>query len=278
MTSRIVVGTDGSPKARVALQWAVEEAELHDASVEALLVWSLLDQHHADGSNRFDPAYGQAAAQAAVEAWVHEVVGEATVTARAVCDLPARALLEAGDSADLLVIGARGKGGFEELLLGSVSERVAEQASRPLAVVRSGALVRGGRVVVGVDGSASSSDALRWAATEARVRGAELDVVHAWRVPAMETSPWVAAYTSCNDMENAGRAVLDEALADPSLRDVSARGQLSHGGAGGALVERATSAGLVVVGSRGLGRLGRPLLGSVSRQVLHHAPCPVVVV
>lgn len=70
-----------------------------------------------------------------------------------------------------------------------LSERLVEQSSLPVAVVRAGAPVRGGRVVVGVDGSRASRDALTWAAAEARARDADLDVVHAWRVPALAASP-----------------------------------------------------------------------------------------
>lgn len=279
MTKRIVVGVDGSPNALVALRWAVEEAGLDGATVEALLAWNLLDQHHLDGSDSFDPGYDEDAAQAAVSAWVVEAVGDqANVTPRTVLDVPVRALLEAGDTADLLVVGARGRGGFEGLLLGSVSERVAEHTRRPVAVVRAGAPVRGGRVVVGVDGSGPSSDALRWAVAEARVRDAELDVVHAWRIPTMAASAYAPTFVSYDDLEVAGRTVLDDALAASALDGVSAHGHLAYDSAAGALVERGRGAGLVVVGTRGHGRLSGALLGSVSRQVIHHAPCPVVVV
>jgi len=276
---RIVVGVDGSRNALLALRWAVEESDLHAAKVEALLAWSLLDQYHADGSDSFDPDYGEEDATAAVKAWVTAAVGDKpTVTVRAVNDLPVRALLEASDTADLLVLGARGTGGFAALLLGSVSERVAEQASRPVAVVRARAPVRGGRVVVGVDGSGPSRAALRWAAAEAHARDAELDVVHAWRMPAVALSPWMPPFMGYDELEAAGRAILDEALGDPALTGVRAHGHLRYDTAASALLERAADAGLVVVGSRGLGRLSAALLGSVSRQVLHHAPCPAAVV
>jgi nucleotide-binding universal stress UspA family protein len=279
MTKRIVVGIDGSPNALIALRWAIEEADLDGATVEALLAWSLLDQHHADGSDSFDPEYSDVDAEAALAAWVAQAVGDKTkVALRTTLDVPARALLDAGDTADLLVTGARGKGGFEGLLLGSVSERVAEHARRPVTVVRASAPVRGGRVVVGVDGSKQSGNALRSAAAEARLRDSELDVVHAWRIPPMATSPYAPAFVSYDDLEVAGRAILDDALSDSALDGGRAHGHLHYNTAGGALVERGHGAGLIVVGTRGLGRLSGALLGSVSRQVLHHAPCPVVVV
>jgi nucleotide-binding universal stress UspA family protein len=193
---KIVVGTDGSEHATCATRWALEEARVHRADVEIVLVWSYGDQHHIDRRDRFDPDYSEEAAQATLAAWVAEAIGDddaVAVTQRVVLDLPVRALLEAGDGADLLVVGARGTGGFEGLLLGSVSERVAQLAARPVAVIRDPAPVGGGRVVVGIDGSARSLDAMRWAAAEARARDADLDVVHAWRLPMMVTPPMLAS-------------------------------------------------------------------------------------
>ena len=274
---RIVIGMDGSDNAKGALRWAVEEAEVHGASVQALLVWSYLDQQHTDPDAPFDPTYDAAAAKETLGTWVSEALGaEHQVELLVACELGPRGLLEASDSADLLVLGARGRGGFGELLLGSVSQRVVEAATRPVAVVRDPAPVRGGQVLVGVDGSASSVDALRWAAREAKARDAELHVVHAWRLQVMAASPWVAAIP--DDIEAISRQVLDQALADPALAEVRAQGHLHHGGAGHALVERSGGAALVVVGSRGQGRISSLLLGSVTRQLVHHAACPVVVV
>ena len=195
-----------------------------------------------------------------------------------VCDLPARALLEASDAADLLVLGARGTGGFDGLLFGSVSERVAQLATRPVAVVRAAAPVSGGRVVVGIDGSARSLTALRWAAAEARARDADLDVVHAWRLPMVAASPVVTVLPDYSTLEDIGSSVLDAALADPALADVRVHPHFVHDSPARALLERAAGAGLVVAGTRGLGRVSGALLGSVSRQLLHHAACPVVVI
>lgn len=276
---KIVVGTDGSENATVAMRWAAEEAAIHHASVEAVLVWSFLEQYHFEHPDTFDPDYSQDTARAELASWVAEALGgQAGVGIRVVCDLPARALLEASDTADLLVLGARGRGGFDGLLLGSVSEKVAHLATRPVAVVRGACAVQGGRVVVGIDGSARSLSALRWAAAEARARNSELDVVHAWRLPLMSTSPAVAAIPDLSTMERAGRNVLDKALADPAVTDTRAHPHLTHDKPAHALMTLAADAGLVVVGARGLGRVTGALLGSVSRQLLHHSPCPVVVV
>jgi nucleotide-binding universal stress UspA family protein len=158
-----------------------------------------------------------------------------------------------------------------------VTERVAQLASRPVAVVRSPAVVRGGRVVVGVDGSARSLDALRWAAAEADARDADLDVVHAWRTPMMAISSLAPVVPDYVALEAIGHQILDSALADPALAGVRVHGHLRYDSPAAAIIDRGADAGLIVVGTRGRGRVAGALLGSVSRQILHHAPCPVVV-
>ena len=139
-------------------------------------------------------------------------------------------------------------------------------------------------VVVGVDGSAGSGQALKWAVAEARLRGAPLTVVHAWH----QTSPvsFVGGYLGTPMLydvdlfEKAAQQVLDEAvdsvdttgLADPVVRKVI------QDGASAALVGASSDADLLVVGARGVGGFPGLLVGSVTTQVTHHASCPVVVV
>jgi nucleotide-binding universal stress UspA family protein len=274
--SLIVVGVDGSPQADAALRWAVDEAGRHDATVLAVMAWSHLDQHHPDREQAFDPDHGEAAAGASLRMAVAGVASPRPVAERVVCDHPGRALLEAGEGADLIVVGARGVGGFTGLLLGSVSERVVEHARTPVAVVREGAERPAScPVVVGIDGSPASVEALHWAAAEARRRGAPLEVVHAWQGPSCGAPPAPSMITT---IQEAARGTLDEALADPVLEGVDVDGHLGCGGAAQRLVYAAQDASLLVVGSRGRGAFGRIVLGSTSRQLAHHAPCPLVVV
>ena len=279
MLQKIVVGTDGSEHATLALQWAIAEADVHGADIEVVLAWTFLDQHHPDRSERFDPAYNAESATATLASWITEVTGDRTpVAQRVVCDLPVPALIEAGDAADLIVVGARGTGGFQGLLLGSVSERLAQLANRPVAVVRAMAPVRSGLVVVGIDGSEHSREALRWGAAEARARDADLTVVHASRLPTIAVPRATSRDPELQRSADDGRALLDAALADEGLDGVRVHGYLTDGSPARVLLEHAASAGVLVVGSRGLGRVAGALLGSVSRQLLHHAPCPVVVI
>ena len=109
---KIVVGTDGSEHATEAVRWAADEAQINGADLEVVLVWSYLDQFHPDRSDTFDPKYNEDAARTALASWVREELGpDAGVAQRVVNDLPASALLEAGDAADLLVLGGRGRDG-----------------------------------------------------------------------------------------------------------------------------------------------------------------------
>lgn len=267
----IVVGVDGSAGARGALVWAGREAALHGASLTALLAWSLLDQPGA-----FRPDYGQDDALAALRAWVGEAGLSVEVDCQVVCDLPAAALLEAAASADLLVVGSRGLGGFKELLLGSVSAVIAERSASPVAVVRE-ASHPNGPVVVGLDGSANAVRSLRWAADEARRRGVPLELVHAW-VGGLAPMFGLPVSVPVEDAERAAQHLLDRAAETVDLTGIDVAHLALQGTPAGVLVDRSRTAGLVVVGSRGRGGLTAVLLGSTSRHLLHHAAAPVVVV
>lgn len=283
----IVVGVDGSDGAADALRWAVAESAIRGWPVEAVLAWGFLDQHHAIVAEPFDPGYSPDDAKEALDHYVETAVGApaaASIERRLVPDLPARALLGAAQDAALLVVGARGLGGFRGLLLGSVSQKCLHEATCPVAVIRAdeAAAPPAGppRVLVGIDGSDGSRRALQWAADEAAARGAVLEVVHGWQPPFIGGFPMTGSVVDFSVYEDAAHEVmattLDEvdlsALARPVERTVVCSGPSS------ALLTAARQASLVVVGARGLGGVKRMLLGSVSHQVTLHATCPVVVV
>lgn len=142
-----------------------------------------------------------------------------------------------------------------------------------------------GSIVVGVDGSEQSKAALEWALDEARLRGATLEVVSAYRppsgwlgmgeamgatIPVSITESDVADYTT----EMVDRLL--EEVKPPTAVEVVRRVVPGH--AAQALVEAAADADLLVVGTRGHGDVGSVLLGSVGMHCVHHATCPVVVV
>ena len=137
-----------------------------------------------------------------------------------------------------------------------------------------------GTIVVGVDGSSGSREALRFAVEEARLRNAALRVVTAWHVSPMAYSGGFAVPVDPHDFEESAKAVGKEALA--SLREetvgVVVERLAKEGQAAQVLLQEARGADLLVVGSRGHGGFAGLLLGSVSQQVAHHASCPVVIV
>jgi nucleotide-binding universal stress UspA family protein len=284
----ILVGTDTSPGAAAALRWAVREAELRGWTVTALLAWGLLDQHHAGPDEWFDPHYTSADAGKALDAAIEAAVGAQAAHAierRLACDLPARALLAAADAdaARLLVVGARGLGGFQRLLLGSVSEQCLHHAPCPVAVVHAETpepTVERDRIVVGIDGSDDGQRALAWALDEARARGSVAEVVHAWQPPFLAGYPLDPLVIGTEAFEDAARDVVEGTLDDADLTGLThpVTRTLACARPAAALLDAARNADLVVVGSRGIGGFRGLLVGSVSLQVARHSPCPVVVV
>jgi nucleotide-binding universal stress UspA family protein len=144
-----------------------------------------------------------------------------------------------------------------------------------------------GSIVVGVDGSDASHAALRWAAEEAKLRSASLVALHAWSfVPAQPIGDPGMLAVPAGDLpgqldaeSDAAQVSLDRAVADAITgSDVELERRLVEGDAGEALVASSEDAVLVVVGSHGRSGFKAALLGSVSRHVVNHAACPVVVV
>lgn len=135
---RIVVGVDGSEGSAKALAWAIAEAKLRDARVEAVAAW---EPPYLEGypyiASRVDPSELEVGAKAVVEEAV-AAVDAAGVRVDCVtrCGAAASVLVEAARDASLVVVGSRGRGGFAGLLLGSVSQQVANHAPCPVVIVR----------------------------------------------------------------------------------------------------------------------------------------------
>jgi nucleotide-binding universal stress UspA family protein len=131
------------------------------------------------------------------------------------------------------------------------------------------------RVVVGVDGSEGSKEALRWAAREAQLRDASLAVVMCWEYPIVPYGVWAFYDAGLEAKETLDRAVYD-VLGVGEDGDVTVT--VVEGRPGMELLEQAKNADLLVLGTRGRGLFAGLLLGSVSQHCVAHASCPVVVV
>jgi nucleotide-binding universal stress UspA family protein len=141
------------------------------------------------------------------------------------------------------------------------------------------------RIVVGVDGSAGSEQALRWALSEARWRGADVDAVSCWAPPYAALASGYAPTYTIDDISTVGNANVDivmshcyDDVAASRAAGVVISKRVLEGDARQTLESESKGATMLVVGRRGHGGLSRLVLGSVSRHVAAHAHCPVVVV
>jgi nucleotide-binding universal stress UspA family protein len=138
------------------------------------------------------------------------------------------------------------------------------------------------RIVVGVDGSPSSVEALRWATRQAALTDATVEAVIAWHFPlALGGYAWPpAGVLETTDFAGLAGKILAEAIA--SAADASDQERITQvvteGSAAQVLIEQADGADLLVVGSRGHGGFTEALLGSVSQHCVHHSRCPVVII
>jgi nucleotide-binding universal stress UspA family protein len=279
--THLVVGIDGSQASLEALDWAADEAVRRGRPLRVV---------HATFFEATGPCDGRAneGPFEQVHQAAHRMLAQARdracerhrsleVSADLIKDLAAPALLEAGREADLLVLGSRGRGGFEGLLLGSVSLWVLAEADFPVVLVRGPAPTeQHGRIVLGVSPRHLPEAAGEFAMTEAAVRSAELDVVHAWTPDvdldgfSVVMDPGTAQYRA----EAQLRMVVD-LLEEHAPRGVHLCGRTPAATATRALLDAAAQADLLVVGAHEH-RVGH--LGPITHALLHHAPCPVAVV
>jgi nucleotide-binding universal stress UspA family protein len=141
----IVVGVDTSAGAKKALRFALEEARLRDTPLRVVHSWKY-GYIGGSGLQAYPVLVGaglneaREAAEAQLEAMLELVVGdefsEVQIERRIVEGAPAPVLVDESRSAELLVVGSRGLGGFSGLLLGSVSQQCAQHAACPVVIVR----------------------------------------------------------------------------------------------------------------------------------------------
>jgi nucleotide-binding universal stress UspA family protein len=134
------------------------------------------------------------------------------------------------------------------------------------------------RIVVGVDGSASSKAALRWALRQAHLTGAVVEAVTAWQFPVVYGYP--APMMDGVDFKGLATQVVKDAIAEAGSGDGAdpIYYKVVEGNAAAALLTESAGADLLVVGSRGHGGFVEALLGSTGQHCVHHARCPVVMI
>lgn len=285
-STKVLVGVDGSEQNSTAVAWALREARVRDCELIAVHAW------HLSGLVYYAPGYLPIASDEMVEqstklleAAIAKVPGhdevkiETRVVQGGARSVLSRAAAEPG--VGMLVVGTRGHGAASSLL-GSVSHALSHHCPKPLVVVPAGRYGAGApapirRVVVGVDGSFAADAALRWAAGEAAVHGALLEIVTAW---SWSTSPpeVVGGDFDPDRLEAAAREVLRSAAGQVTAGSGGINCTAREGYAPTVLLDMAEGADLLVVGSRGRGMATEFVLGSTSHQCVHRSPVPVVIV
>ncbi|HEX6577774.1 MAG TPA: universal stress protein [Jiangellaceae bacterium] len=284
----VLVGVDGSDEADAAVDWAVGEAVARHTSLHVVhaFIWPLLP-HVPLGPSPYGPADGgfRAAAEQIVDDAVRRAAAGSpgvAVDGALVTGSAGTVMLTESERAQLVVVGSRGLGGFAGLLLGSVSGHLAAHAPCPVIVLRPAHALRGGgggvpaTCVVGVDDPDAADHVLGFAFAEAAHLGVGLTAVHCIEpLPALYGVPIDNGETVALMRGRLGDAISAWEQKYPTVR---AEIDVVEGSPGRVLIEMSRRALLLVVGSHGTGGFRGMLLGSVSRQALHHAAAPVAIV
>lgn len=220
---------------------------------------------------------------------VLQVYPKLAVRTALVAGSAAGALVELSRSTDLVVVGARGAGGFTGLLAGSVATQLAAHSQAPTIVVRPPHAAASladppirGPVVVGVDGTPEAVDVVGFAFDEASARGVPLIAVYAWwMLPTGNLGPTTLRHYDEREAQEEARRLLAESVAGwadkyPEV-PFEQRATFSANPAA-ELLDLTEDAGLLVVGTHGGNALTRFVIGSVSDALVRHAACPIAVV
>lgn len=278
MNQGVVVGIDGSAQAMNAARWAADHAVATGSDLRIVTVAHTLtgpvevaSRVRAGHHHRHDDYLKEArteVGQAHPELSVSTVLRHGDTL---------RELIQESGRAGAVVIGSRGSGGFSGLLLGSTSLRLTARAHAPVIVVPHSSPRRSG-IVVGDDGSDQAIAARTFAFWQARCRRQSLHVVRViagayWYGPEGPYGEWLRA--AIRRGEDSLAAELDPWRQDHP--EVPVRTSVLWGHPADVLRSQAQDSALLVIGTRGHGWATSLLLGSISHNVLHHAPCPVAV-
>jgi nucleotide-binding universal stress UspA family protein len=296
---KILLATDGSPEAASAARMAITLSRSLGGELHVVYVGVAPSAYAAAESEILDYEFwkelreiAQNEASQSVEKEVRKLEGAGGKVEMVYVAVghPETEILRIAEEigADLVVVGSRGLGPLKRALMGSVSESVVRHAHSSVLVVRGQGRDGGylpGRILLALDGSKGAGEAERSAVEISAATGSVLDIVRVLEAERYRPYPgpeyregWEA------DLERSKRQVV--AFLDERARSLRAEGvevgdaHLAIGDPDKEKVRFAEDehADLIVLGSRGLGRLRRALLGSVSDSVVRYAHCPVLVV
>jgi len=287
-TRPVVVGVDGSEESLRAVEWAALEANRHGAPLRIVSAPAMPPRMYASGAapETVAKVLGSVPRRALGEAVTRskEVAPGLLIDADLLTGPPALAVTGSGSGALMLVVGARGAGGFAAMVLGSVSRYAAMHAACPVVAVREETSVVHREVVVGIRDTHDMTATLAFAFEEAALRRAALIAVHAWY-----WFPSALGTPSTREMPG-NLADLGKVSADASrnltetLRawrekypDVPVRQDVVRGHPARVLASYTARSDLVVIGRHG-GHDTGPAIGAVQHGVLSHAHGPVAIV
>lgn len=276
---RIIVATDVSMNAGIALRWAIALARTHDAHITLVhaiepLTLSSIPLALQDAVAQQMATLEEEVRQAGVEVTSHAGVGRTwEIVAEAVDDV----------GADLIVVGARGHTPYTGMLLGSTADRIIRTARVPVLTVHPGDAEAPEHIRTVLVATDFSEEAGLACEVTLRLLGPPRDhrlvLLHAWE-PLVDYGFGVAGPIAhqLDEVESEARSMLgpvaERLTAEGWSVDVAIRQ-----GYPAAVIEREADqigADLIAVGTRGRTGLGNLMLGSIAERVLHHAPCPVL--
>jgi nucleotide-binding universal stress UspA family protein len=285
----VVAGVDGSEESLHAVEWAALEAQRHRAPLRIVSVPALLPRLRACAQDpetvaaRLQGESCQALDEAVRRS--REVASGQPVDVDLLTGPPALAITQSGSGALMLVVGARGSGGFAAMMLGSVSRYAAMHACCPVVVVREETSAVHREIVVGIRDPRDSDTTLAYAFDEAALRGATLVAVHSWdwsrcalsdhadcgdATGRLADAEHVAAEVGLN-LAEALRTWRDKYPAVPVWQDV-VNDHPAH-----VLASYSARADLVVIGRHGAAG-SHPAIGGIQHALLNHARGPVAIV
>ena len=286
----VVVGVDGSAGSDQAVLWAADLAARRQLTLHVVhglrLTTPPLGVTMVANGEAFETVMENGERILRDAAWLaHRVDETITVTTDMPTEPPVPLLTDLSRMVRMIVVGHTGDGGFTGMLVGSTAAAVVSHAHCPVLVIRGrfgpAGAPEDGSVVVGVDGSPVSEQAVATAFDEASGRGVPLVAVQAWSDDSCggmyRTNRYLADWDA---IEGDEQQVLAERLAgwQEKYPDVEVRRELVRDRPRHTLLEWSAIAQLVVVGSRGRGGFLGMLLGSTSQALVQHAQCPVLVV
>jgi nucleotide-binding universal stress UspA family protein len=287
-TRPVLVGVDGSEESLRAVEWAARQAKRRRSPLRIVSAPAMPPRMRGQVdpvtvANALRGMSAQALAAALTRS--EEVAPGLPVDTGLLSGPPAVALSAAGGDASMLVVGARGIGGFTAMILGSVSRYVAAHAACPVIVVRQETSAVHREIAVGIRDTENGTAALAFAFEEAALRDADLVAVHAsaWFPAALRVPDPGGAIRQVGDIEQ----ILAEATSHLAAmlagwRDkypaVRIRQDVVRGHPARVLASYSARADLVVLGRHGGPAPGSAGVGSVQHAVLNHAHGPVAIV